>query len=83
MAKKLIPYINRFTGEVKIVTKQSAKQLSEDWSKPRITKNEKGESVFRFEIDGGQGVVATVDIQESGDQEVEVDGNGNAKNLHS
>lgn len=83
MAKKLIPYINRFTGEVKIVSKQAAKQLSEDWSKPRATKNEKGEDVMRFEIDGGNGVVAVVDISENGEQEVELDGNGTPKNIHS
>lgn len=76
MPKKKIPYINRFTGDVKIASKQEAKKLSEDWSKPRMAKNEKGEDVFRFEIDGGNGVIATVDISESGEQEVDLDGNG-------
>lgn len=82
MPKKLISYINRFTGDVKVVSKQEGKKLSEDWSRPRLAKNEKGEQVFRFEIESG-GVTAIVDISENEEQEVEIDGNGNAKKVHS
>jgi hypothetical protein len=60
MAKKLIPYINRFNGDVKIVSKQSAKKLSEDYSKVQFTENEQGKRVMRFELEG-----ATVDVLEN------------------
>lgn len=60
MTKKLIPYINRFTGNVKIVSKQSAKKLSEDYSQVMFIKNKDGKPVMRFELEG-----ATVDVLES------------------
>lgn len=72
MAKKLIPFINRFTGEVKVVSKKEGKQLSEDYSEARFTKNEQGVPVMRFEIDGGNGVTAIVDVSEN-DEPIEVD----------
>lgn len=83
MATKKTPYVNRFTGDVKVVSRQGAKKLSEDYSKAKFTKNDKGEDVMRFEMDAGNGVVAVVDISENGEQEVEVDGNGNPKEIHS
>lgn len=72
---KHLPYLNRFTGEIQIVTKEQAKELSEDWSAPKIVKNEQGKKVMRFQIENG-GVIATVDLQEN-DQPVEVAPDGN------
>ena len=80
---KLLPYINRFTGEIKTLTKKQGKKLNEDWSHAKMAKNEKGESVFRFELSspviGKDGVVhmgtAVVDLVEV---EAE-DGNGIAE----
>lgn len=50
MAKNLYPFVNKHTGEVKILTKSGGKKLSEDWARARVATNEKGEQVFRFEI---------------------------------
>lgn len=72
MAKKLVPYINRSNGDVKIVSKKEGKKLSEDYSEARFTKNEQGVPVMRFEIDGGNGVTAIVDVSEH-DEPVTVD----------
>lgn len=47
---KLLPYINRFTGDVKTLSKSQGKHLNEDWSRAKVVKNDKGEKVFRFEI---------------------------------
>lgn len=55
-----MPYINRFTGDVKIVSKQSAKKLNEDYSKVQFTENEHGKRVMRFQLEG-----ATVDVLEN------------------
>lgn len=60
MAKKKIPYVNRFTGDVKIVTKQSAKHLNEDYSPIKFVKNQEGIPVMRLELNG-----ATVDVSEN------------------
>lgn len=70
MAAKKIPYINRFTGEVIITTKQGGKRLSEDWEKPEFTENDKGERVMRIHLEG-----ATVDISENETTEVPANGN--------
>lgn len=67
---KYLPYLNRFTGDVQIVTKKQAKELSEDWAAPQIVKNEQGKQVMRFQIENG-GVIATVDLQEN-EEPVEV-----------
>lgn len=48
---KLYPYINRFTGDVLAPPKRSGDQLSEDWARGKLVKNEKGERVFRFKLD--------------------------------
>jgi hypothetical protein len=83
MSKKLVPYMHKTTGDVKLVTKREGKKLGKDYSGAQFTKNEKGEDVMRFEIAGGNGVTAIVDISETGEQEVELDGNGNPKEIHS
>jgi len=87
MAKKLLPYINKHTGEVKILPKSEGSQLNEDWARAKMATNEKGEKVFRFQIatqmqdKDGKTItgVAVVDIAEVTETEVETDGNGSAK----
>ena len=74
MATKKIPYVQRFTGEVKIVTRAGAKKLNEDWSEVKFLNNEHGKPVMRLELNG-----ATVDVSENNEQEVVSDGNGNAE----
>lgn len=86
MAKKLLPYVNRFTGEVKILTKSAGSKLNEDWARAKMAKNEKGEDVFRFNIaapvvgkDGKTHMgVATIDISEVKPDEV-ADGIGKSE----
>lgn len=83
---KLYPYINAFTGDVKILTKNEGAKLNEDWHRVKLAKNEKGEKVFRFQIatqaPDKNGVLrnatAVVDIQEV-KTEVVTDGNKNSK----
>lgn len=71
--------MNRFTGDIQIVTKRQAKDLSEDYSAPQIVKNEQGVDVMRFQIESG-GVIATVDLQENEEQvEVIPDGKRSTK----
>lgn len=48
---KLLPYINRFTGEIKTLPRREGNKLNEDWSKARMATNQEGERVFRFELD--------------------------------
>lgn len=83
MSNKLFAYINKFTGDIKMLTKSEGKKLNEDWGQGKMAKNEKGESVYRFHIatpvvDANgkthQGV-AVVDISEVETTEVD-DGNG-------
>lgn len=83
----LYPFINKNTGDVKIITKSAGKKLGDDWSRGRVTKNQEGVDVFRFEVaapitDPKTGKtsmgVAVVDISEV-KAEVVDDGNGNAK----
>lgn len=70
---KVYPYLNKFTGDVQIMTKAQGKDLSEDWAIPKVVKNNKGETVYRFELvaevkdrDGKvQSGIATVDIKET------------------
>ncbi len=66
MATKRIPYLNKFSGQVVVVTKQHAKKLNEDWSEIRFVTNEAGNPVMRLELSG-----ATVDVSEN-DQQPEV-----------
>lgn len=70
---KVYPYINKFSGEVQIMTKKQAEELSEDWATPKVVKNNKGETVYRFELAAEfrdrngklQNGIATVDIKET------------------
>lgn len=74
MAAKKIPYLHRFTGDIKIVTKQGAKKLSEDWSEVKFVKNQEGKRVMRLELNG-----ATVDVSENETPEAVKDGIGSTK----
>lgn len=47
---KLLPYINRFTGEIQIMTKRQGKELSEDWARAKMVTNSEGKRVFRFKL---------------------------------
>lgn len=47
---KQLPYINRFTGEVKIMPKSQGKNLSEDWARAKMVTNSEGKRVFRFKL---------------------------------
>lgn len=79
---KLYPFINKFTGDVKTLTKNEGAKLNEDWHRGKVAKNEKGEKVFRFQIatqaEDPNGVMrnatAIVDIQEIKKEVIE-DGN--------
>lgn len=71
--KKVYPYINRFTGEIQIMTKSQGSELSEDWARAKMVTNKQGERVFRFHlaapVTGRDGKVhmgtAIVDLTES------------------
>lgn len=87
MAKALYPYINKHTGDVQTLTKSAGKKLNEDWAMGKVTKNQEGVDVFRFEIaapitDPKTGKtrmgVAVVDISEVKTEVVD-DGNRNTK----
>lgn len=62
-----------------MLPKSKGSQLSEDWARAKMAKNEKGESVFRFEIatpvvdEHGKTRmgIATVDISEVKTEEVD------------
>lgn len=49
--KKVYPYINRFSGEIQIMTKSQGKELSEDWARAKMVTNSEGKRVFRFKLD--------------------------------
>lgn len=67
-------YINRFTGDVKVLRKHHAKKLSEDYSEAEQITNEHGERGMRIQLNG-----ATVDILENKTHEVAIDGNSDSK----
>jgi hypothetical protein len=48
--QKLYPYINRFTGEIEIMTKTQGKELNEDWARAKMVTNQEGKRVFRFKL---------------------------------
>jgi hypothetical protein len=48
---KLLPYINRFSGDIKVMTKKDGKNLSEDWARAKMVTNQEGKRVFRFKLD--------------------------------
>jgi len=87
---KILPYINRFTGEVQTLTRKEGKLLNEDWARAKMVTNKQGERVFRFHLSapvtGRDGKVhmgtAVVDLLEIDEQPAEleaVNGNGNTK----
>lgn len=47
---KILPFINRFTGEIKTLTRKEGKQLNEDWARAKMVTNQKGDRVFRFKL---------------------------------
>lgn len=79
MTKKLLPYINKFSGDIKMLPKSQGAQLNEDWQRAKVVTNEKGERVFRFHISTPvkdkngktRKGVAVVDISEVETTEVE------------
>jgi hypothetical protein len=74
MAARKIPYVNKFNGNVLVVTKQEAKKLNEDWERVEFTTNQEGERVMRIHLNG-----ATVDVSENKDQKAVIDGLGSTK----
>jgi hypothetical protein len=70
---KILPYINRFTGDVKTLPRKEGKLLNEDWARAKMVTNQEGNRVFRFELDaevtGKDGKVhkgtAIVDLSEN------------------
>lgn len=48
---KLLPYINRFSGDIKVMTKKDGKNLNEDWARAKMVTNQEGKRVFRFKLD--------------------------------
>lgn len=48
---KLLPYINRFTGDVKIMSRKDGNELNEDWARAKMATNSEGKRVFRFKLD--------------------------------
>lgn len=83
MTKAIVrPYINRFTGEIKIMTKIQGRELNEDWVVAKMVTNQEGKKVFRFHLSapvtGRDGKVhmgtAVVDLTESNEPaELEVE----------
>lgn len=79
MTKKILPYINKFSGDIKMLPKSQGAKLSEDWARAKMATNDKGEKVFRFQIatpvkdENGKTRmgIATVDISEVSETEVE------------
>lgn len=78
---KLLPYINRFTGEVKTLAKKDGIKLNEDWARAKVVTNQDGKRVFRFKLSapvtGSDGKThmgtAIVDLSEQ-DEPVELEG---------
>ena len=46
----LLPYVHKFTGEVKTLPRREGNLLNEDWARARMATNQDGDRVFRFEI---------------------------------
>lgn len=84
---KLLPYINKFNGDVKTLSRKDGKQLNEDWARAKVVKNDKGVDVFRFELSspvvGPDGkthmATAIVDLQEI-DEPVELEAQDGERN---
>lgn len=86
---KLLPYMNKFTGEIKTLPKKQGVQLNEDWARAKMATNQDGKRVFRFKlsspVEGKDGKVhmgtAVVDLVPN-DEPVELevqDGKRNTK----
>ena len=60
MPKKIYIYCHKDTGNIKTVTKQQAKLLPPEYKRVQFVKNDKGEDVMRFQMEG-----ATVDVIEN------------------
>lgn len=73
-SKKLHTYVNKFTGDVKFLTKSQGKHLSEDWGKVELITNDQGERGMRVQLNG-----ATADIMEVNPTEVKPNGEQNSK----
>jgi hypothetical protein len=67
MPAKKIAYVHQFTGDVKVVTKQEGKKLSEDWQRVQFVKNEEGKQVMRIQLNG-----AVADISENEEEAKDV-----------
>ena len=70
---KILPYINKFTGEVKALPKSEGKKLNEDWARAKVVRNKDGKKVFRFTLSApvkdkdGKTIIgtATIDLTEN------------------
>lgn len=69
-------YFHQPTGNICYATKSEAKKLDGEWHKVLFVKNEKGEDVMRFTFIDPEGNRATVDVKNSGEREIKVDGVG-------
>jgi len=74
MPAKKIPYVHKISGDVKIVTRQSAKRLSDDYEQVEFVKNNEGKQVMRLQLAN-----AVVDISENELQPEAEDGIGSTK----
>lgn len=48
--RRLYPFINRFTGDIQVMTKAQGKELNEDWEIAKVVRNKQGDKVFRFKL---------------------------------
>jgi hypothetical protein len=39
---KILPYINKVTGDLKALTRKEGKELNDDWERARVVTNERG-----------------------------------------
>jgi len=74
MPAKKIPFVNKFSGDIKVVTRQSAKRLSDDYEEVKFVKNNEGKPVMRLQLAN-----AVVDISENELQPEVEDGIGSTK----
>ena len=74
MAARKITYVHKETGELKVLTRQSAKKLDDKWSKVEFLKNEDGVQVMRLKLEH-----ATVDVSENQLKGEIVDGDPGSK----
>lgn len=48
---QLVPFVNRFSGDIKVMTRKAGKSLNEDWARAKMVTNQEGKRVFRFKLD--------------------------------